>query len=167
MPFTPTTANQADTQALLARLLSTPVGETCTYADLSAAIGRDVRDARFLLLRAIRLANRQEGALFGVVTRVGYRRMPATDAHLFGQATRQRIRRAARHGSETIGNALDRANDMPADVRRKALAEVSALNMLAHVSGERITQALPAGDTVRPTAESLRGILEHIGGKAA
>jgi hypothetical protein len=163
MRLIPISTHQADTALLQERLAATPISAVCTYAALSEAIGRDVQGCRFLVLRAMRRANTETGAIFSTVLRVGYKRLPPEDAHQIGSTSRAHIRHAANRSASTIANALSRANAMPDDSKRRALAEISTLNMLAHLSTERVTKAMPAADHVRPTADSLREILRHIG----
>jgi len=162
--FTPSTAAAADTLAISDCLAKTQVGEVCTYAALSAAIGRDVSRARYLVLRAIRKLNKDTGALFAAVHKVGYKRMAATDAHMFGSSTRARIRRTAHRTSAMIASACERANEMPDAERRKAMAEIGILNMVAHLSTERAIAAHSA-DAPQPVAVSMREMLKIMEGK--
>ena len=163
--FTPSTANAADIAALRDTLNKTLVGEVCTYDALSHAIGRDIQRAMFLVLRAIRTLNKENGSLFAAVHRVGYKRMASKDAHMFGSTTRARIRRTAHRTSAMIAAACERANEMPDAERRKAMAEIGILNMVAHLSTERAI-ASHSADTPQPVAVSMREMLRQMEGKS-
>lgn len=161
--FTPSTALEADTQAITELLGATQIGQVCTYAAMSDALGRDIRGRFYVLLRAVRCLNRDTGALFGAVRGVGYKRLPAEDAHQIGSHARARIRRTAHRTSKTIGAALDKANDLSPEARRRAVAEVSAMNMLAHLATDRVVDAQAGDDKPPVLAEALRGVMKHLG----
>ena len=166
MTFTPSSAIEADITAIADTLAETSVGTICTFAAISDAIGRDVGACRYLIPRAIKRVNESSGALFASVRGVGYQRISPDDAHTIGSAARGRVRRTSRRASTTIINAIDRANTLPDDKRRKALGEVATLNMLAHLATERTVRAMPAeGGKVPTIAQSLRGVLDYIGAK--
>lgn len=162
MTFTALTANETDTQALQAALSETKIGDVCTYARMSAAIGRDVAKCRYLVLRAIRRLNKDEGALFSAVHRVGYKRLAADEAHQIGSAARARIRHAAHKASNTIGRAVERANDMAPEARRKAMAEIGSMSLLAHLATEKVV-ALQKTDKPQPVAVTMREVLRQMG----
>jgi len=124
----------AETLAVLNRLKEAPIGETVTYDDLSAAIGRDIRRHRHVLYSALRVALRDDGLLFGTVRGVGYQRVPAEDAHHVGVDARKGIRRRARRSSKRIAAAMSRANDVSDEARRKAHSEMAALGLIEHLS---------------------------------
>lgn len=162
----PSTAYAADVQAIADLLAATPVGDVCAYARLSAAIGRDVTRCRYLALSAIRRLNKDTGALFASVRGVGYQRLPADDAHKVGSTARARIRRAARHASVAIGRAMDCANDMTPEARRRAVVEVGTLNLMAHLSTERsVANADTGADKPQPVAVTMAAALKAMGVK--
>jgi len=163
MTFTPATANETDVLTLQAALSATKIGEVCSYAAMSDAIGRNVAGCRYLVLKAIRRLNKDEGAIFAAVHRVGYKRLAAEDAHQIGSATRARIRHAANRASTTISRAVERANDMAPEARRRANAEIGAMAMLAHLATERVT-VLQANDRPQPVAVTMREVLRRMGG---
>ena len=161
--LTPSTANETDAVALQGLLAATPVGETCTYAAMTEAIGRDVRTCSYLLFRAVRRLNAENGALFASVRGVGYKRLQPSEAHLLGRTSRARIRRMSHRTSKIIARALDHANDMPDTERRKAMAEIGVMNMLAHLATEKEAVAAVA-DTPMPVGTLLRESLKKMGG---
>lgn len=159
----PTTANEADVQALRERLEATPVGEVCTYAQLDAALGSPSRARRYLVLRALHRMNRETGAIFGAVRGVGYKRLAADEAYTLGHHGRGRIRRTARRTSAAIAQAVSAANEISDEAKRKAMAEVSTLNMIAHVATDRVVKAAQNASKPPTLAESLRGVMAHLG----
>lgn len=133
----------ADTQSLSGRLRELSVGGLVTYDELSELIGRNIRTHRHLLYSAIRMVEREDGAVFDTERGVGVRRLEAADAPKVGQKTRRSVRRAADRAAERICRATKRANDLPDDVARACASEVSSLRLLAHLSADR---AQPKGD---------------------
>lgn len=69
-------AMSEDAIIIARRLRQVGVGETITYADLTALIERDVRgEARYCMTSAQRRVRREDGFLFAVVRTVGLRRL--------------------------------------------------------------------------------------------
>lgn len=164
MPFIPSSATETDTLALLDLLAATVIGEVCTYAAMSAALGgREPASFRHLTLAAARRLNKDCGMLFSVVHRVGYKRLAPDEAHTIGAARRARIRRSAHRTAQAIAHTIDRANDMDPAAKRKAMGEISAMNMLAHLAQERVARTHDRPDKPAPLAETLRGVMDHLG----
>lgn len=157
----PVSALEADVIALEKALFETVVGDICTYKALSDAIGRDVKDARYLVLKAIKRLNSEHGCLFSVVFRVGYKRLESNEFHAVGKLTRAKIRRVANRKSAEIAHAVERANDLSPEDMRKAIAEVSTLNLIAHLSTEKAV-AKQQTDNVKPVAVSLKTLLKNL-----
>lgn len=158
-----------DTRAMATRLLAVPVGGSVSYADLSAAIGRDVRaeNTRYLIYAGMKLAQREAGAIFANDRGKGYVRLAADDAHKVGHTARSRVRRIARHASKQIHAALTRANDVAPESQRKANAELSALGLLEHVAKDRNVVPSETDTGPTPVAITARQFLERIGAKEA
>jgi len=163
MPFISSVSNESDIAALAAVLAKTAIGSVIGYDTLSAAIGSDVRRRRYLLFAAMRQLNTDSGAIFGNVVRVGYKRLAATETGLIGSNARRKMRHTARNASKTMANSLNRANDLPADVQRKVVAEIATMSMIAHLTKETVVKAQSNHDKPPPLAESLRGVMAHIG----
>lgn len=163
MPFIPSTSNETDIVALVAALAETAIGSTIEYHALSKTIGADVRLRRHLLRSAIRRLNDDQGAIFANVKNVGYKRLAAAETGLIGSNARRKMRHTARNASKTMANSLNRANDLPADVQRKVVAEIATMSMIAHLTKEAVVKAQTNHDKPPPLAESLRGVMAHIG----
>ena len=65
-----------DTQTVVDRLRASEIGDLVTYASISEALGRDVTNgARSVLQSARRIVLNEDQMVFGVVTRVGLKRL--------------------------------------------------------------------------------------------
>jgi hypothetical protein len=126
----------ADAAALVDRLLAVSVGSTVTYADMSAAIGRDVRHCRHVAHAAFRVL-RRDGVIFAAVRGVGYRRLETGRIiETVGRDARRSIGRKASRASKALTAATRGINDLLPEQQRRLAAEVSALGLLAHLSRE-------------------------------
>lgn len=140
-----------------------PVGGTISYADMSRAIGRNIADRRYLALRAMQVATRETGAIFGSVRGVGYQRLQPQDAHMLGAHTRGRIRRSAKRTADAIVAALQSTNNMPDDARRRAYAEVNAMHLVRHITTDKQVSAASPEPKAEPVAITMRRFAEQIG----
>jgi NADH dehydrogenase/NADH:ubiquinone oxidoreductase subunit G len=129
----------ADARAVADLLIACPIDGTVTLADMSAAIGRDITRRRHIIATACRVAEREAGAVFASVRKVGYKRLDAERAvAVVGPSARKHIARSARRASRSISAAMDKANDLPMDVRRRAVHELGVLGIIEHAARERV-----------------------------
>ena len=158
--FPTSPSNSADVTAIKAVLESLPHGGVASYGDLSAALGRDIRPARWLLLRARRELEKDTGALFAAVRGVGLKRLSPSDAPQVGADATARIRRHASRAHSRLSLA---SNDMPDDARMRVAAYRSLFGTIAAISREKAVDAIATqGDVTPPTAvllERLKGAL--------
>jgi hypothetical protein len=153
-----------DTRILADLLAACPFGETLTFDDFSKAIGRNINVCRYLLYRAIFVVERENGAVFASVRRVGYKRVVPDDLHKIGQTARARIRSQARRGFRTISNGLAKANDISPPALREALREQSILGLIEHTAKDRSKPDVAEGAThPLPVAEVARDFLRKMG----
>jgi hypothetical protein len=154
----------ADARRIADLLSAVPRGELITYAGISAAIGRDVRVLRHLIYAAMRVAERESGAVFASERGKGYRRLAPTEIVRIGATARARIRGVARRGKRSISAGVIGANDLGDEDRRKILAEQSALGLLEHVARDRSLPVLTPDDSrPLPVAQAARSFMRHIG----
>jgi hypothetical protein len=153
----------AECRALADLFAATPVGGTVTYAAMSQAIGRSIAERRYLAIRAMQVATRETGAIFGSVRGTGYMRMPPQDAHMLGAHTRGRIRRSAKRAADAIVAAIQSANDMPDDAKRKAYAEVNAMSLVRHITTDKQVSAASTEAKAEPVAITMRKFAEQLG----
>lgn len=155
----------AETAAIAARLREAAVGETVSYDELSAAIGRDIRKRRHLLYAGMRAVERETGAVFGTERGVGVRRLPTDEASKIGAHARKRIRRAAHRAAGRIDRAVKRANDLPDDVARKSYGEIATLRLLEHLSSDKAQpKQEKAPDRPEPVAVTAARMFDRMSG---
>lgn len=132
------------------RMMRSSIGAIISHGELSAAAGCDIKQHRWLVMRAARLLNKQHGIVFATVRGLGYRRLGGADGvdHA-GDRSLTRVRRAARHGTRFLESAMHHANDMSADQRRQANSRLCALGLIQHLSMSRTVKTLP-GDQPPP-----------------
>ena len=153
----------ADIRVLTDALLSTPIGEVITFPELSKALGANIRARQYLVQSAIKLASKEAGAIFTSVRSVGYKRLPAEAAAAVGSHARSRVRAATRKASGIISRAIEKANDMSDEARRKAMTEVSALQLLNTLATDRMVKTVQTGDKPLPVAVTMRSMATSLG----
>jgi hypothetical protein len=145
----------ADTRTIADLLLACPIGETVRFDAMSDAIGRDVRKHRHIIATARRVAEREAGAVFVSIHKVGYKRLNAEGAvTVVAPAARTHIARSAKRASRAINAAVRRANDVPMDLRRRAVYELGVLGLIEHAARERV-KTLPAEAPTHPEPVAL------------
>lgn len=148
----------------IADLLSAAaVGATVSYADMSRALGVPIQQKRYILLRALAVANRESGAIYGAVRGVGYQRLAPQDAHILGAHARGRIRSTAKRAATHMTAALATANDLPDAAKRKAFAEINALSLLRHLASDKKVEAAAGEPKAEPVGVVMRRFAEAIG----
>jgi hypothetical protein len=157
----------ADTLAVTEALMAAPIGEVASLASLSAALGSDISLRRYIVASAIRIANREYGALFTSVRGIGYKRMPVVDACQIGETARSSIRRKARKAANTIMRAVEATNDLDDAPRKKAIGEASNLSLIAHISTDKARKSVPETGKPVAVAHVARAMLLQIGAIAA
>ena len=150
--FRATSENEVDISRLVERLRAVPIGGTATHAELSAAIGRDIRPRRYLLMRALQRLNAEFGLVFESVRSLGYKRLPIDAVHTVGHRARRAIRRKAGTASKRMASALNKTNDAPPGTVLQVNRELSVLGLvrtmardpIAGKAAEDATETAPA-----------------------
>ena len=154
----------ADTRRIADLLAVLPRGELITLAQISAAIDRDIRLNRGYLYSAMKIVEREMGAVFACERGKGYRRLASDEIIKIGQTSRARIRRQARRGIRSMSAGVGGANDIEPDMARRILAEQSALGLLEHIARDKNLPKVPEKDTrPLPVATTARAFLRAIG----
>lgn len=135
-----------DVRALTDALMGVSPGSKITYAELSAAIGRDVQKHRYLIESARRIAQREHGAVFSVEYGVGYARLTTEQLPDVAATARRRIRSSARKGLKALRQGAAKANDVSPETQRKLNAEISALALAEFVAGDKHAAPAPVHD---------------------
>jgi hypothetical protein len=155
----------AEIRLLATRLTSVPVGTLIDYADMSAVTGRNIQTHRHIAYAAMRLVRAETGAVFVSVKGEGYKRLAAQEVpEVIGTAARARIRSNARRAKKTIVTGIACSNSLPADVQRRAAAEISVLGLLEHIARDK--SVLPdANAPLSPetVAHTAKRFLSRIG----
>jgi hypothetical protein len=153
-----------ETRAVAEVLKSTSYGEIIPFAALSAAIGRDIKARRWVILAGMRVALRESGAAFAAVRGVGYRRLTAEELPSLGSTARTRIRRIASRGQKALEESARSFNDLPENTKRDVLKEQTALGMIAMLSRDKSLPATPDNaDRPLPPALALQDTIKHLG----
>ena len=147
-----------DTAALEQLLRDCPEGEVVTYADLSAAIGRDVREHASGSLRSARRILERDGLHTEAIENEGIKRL--TPSECLGKAGGlvQRARRAAARSRQTVETTdLER---LTTEERARAFAlsaQASAVESLgSRKTGKRLVQKASETNAAIPLGETLR-----------
>lgn len=155
--FTTSPQNAADLEALKRILSDCSIGATLSYADMTAALGRDPRARRWLLTKAVADVEAATGGLFETIRGDGIKRLPGAEMADVGLASIQRIGRHARRAHARLGGI--RVNDMPAADRNRIIAHQSQLGAVALVADGRrtapILREVEASGMAVPAAKTL------------
>jgi hypothetical protein len=159
---------EGDIVALANRLRELPIGGIVTYAELDAAIGRDSRARRYLLMSARDRVEAETGALFQAVFNTGLKRLEVESFPSIGQQSRKSIRTKARNASKRMANGLDRANDVPAETVRAINREQSVLGLVQFaVRDQTLSEMLGREPLHSPTplATAAKALMAALGVK--
>lgn len=156
-------AANPDARALADLFKSVSVGAIVNYTDMTEAIGRNIHDRRHLIPRALTLAAREAGAIFGSVRKIGYQRLSPQEAHILGANARGRIRRTAKRTAEAISAAVSTANDLPDAEKRRAYAEINSLNLIRHIAADKQVSASEVTPRAEPLGIVMRRFARTIG----
>lgn len=158
-----------ETANLIARLVDrlgeVSMGELVTLDHLSAAIGQNVKQVRYLIYRALDAIEKQSGAKFKTVYNVGYQRLKNDELIKIGQTARRRVRGVAKRANKGMDAAMRVANDLTPEQTNALLREQSSLGLIEHFSRDK---NLPKIDMTekRPLTpgQATRQFLEDVGG---
>lgn len=142
-----------------------PIGETIPQKAVTEALGTSIHFCRHLVYRAMEAMNKDSGAAFATVYRVGWRRMHPSEVASVGRTARGRIRRMAARATSTMTSVMEKANDLDDRQIDNISREIGALAMLRHLARQRVVDKLPVipvrSDGTIPQ-ESVRAIFEGL-----
>ena len=142
----------AEVSALADLLKSASISATVSYRQMSVAIGRDVqKEARISLLKARKLVEKETGARFETVIKVGVKRLAAHDLPGIGTHSRRRIGALSRRAYARLMNISN--NDITPEIERRLHAERAHLGAIALVSKE--TSHVKIEDAVRTVGAEI------------
>lgn len=147
-----------DTKILHDFLKTAKVGQLITYDELSALIGRDVREAaRGCMTSAIRRALR-DNLVFEAVRNEGYRLLPDEKIAGVGMNAVKRIRRTASRAARKLSCVRD-FDAMSNEAKVAHNTGLSVLGAIAHSAGhtavKRVSRIVEQAATQLPIAKTL------------
>jgi len=126
-----------DVKTIYDRIIKAGVGDTITYAEMEGLIGRPVREhGQWILMSARRRALMQNGMVFGVVKKIGVRRLSDSEIVNLGADFVGRVHRLSNKAVRTIACVQD-FNALPAEAKLKHGTYASAMGMLAYITREK------------------------------
>ena len=126
---------QAEISALIEILKAAPLGATITYQAMNAVIGRSVqREASFSLIKARKIVEKETGARFGTIYKIGIKRLSAQEIPSIGIDGRRRISSISKRAYARLSNLSN--NDITPEIERRIQAEKSHLGAIALVTKE-------------------------------
>lgn len=159
-----------DARLLYERLIAVPIDGVILYSDLTNIVKRNVQAEAYGSLSSARnLAQRDKGIVFGVVRRVGLRRL--NDVEIVGTSDEAlaSICRKARKGVKKLACVSDYAK-LPDSAKARHNATMSVLAVVEHTAREQNVKRIEgsvANSGVPPLAETMRLTLKAFtdGGK--
>lgn len=146
-------------------LNSTEVAGLVTFQAMSTAIGRNILTRRYIVYTAMKLAERETGAVFMAVRGQGYKRLAASEVvEIVGSSARAHIRRTARRSAKTLNEGTRRCNNLAPEMQRKVAAEMSVLGLIEHISRDKVVVPKEDAPTKpQPVAVTAREFLKALG----
>lgn len=166
------TTLHVDVQAMADILAASAWGDVITYRTLADRVGYDVQPgARYhsRLDRAREVAQREDGAVFKPVRKVGlYRRSP-DELAMVGKEARVKIGRTARRGIKTLIQGVTKSHQgYPSEDAKRAISrEQAALGILHHLTRDRNLppaepKPMPPGDVAKAVLAAMRKRRERL-----
>ena len=152
-----------DTQVLERKLLTMAVGEMVSYTDLSALIGRDVRNgARHLLQTARKRVQRDNQMVFTPIWGQGLKRLDDTAIAHSGEAARVKMHNISRRTRQKLACVSD-FEALPNDAKIAHNVAMSVFGAIEQVTQPKALQKLAAHVTngkhdALPTAKFLEAM---------
>lgn len=154
-----------DTLALKKVLEAVPLGETVKWAELSSAIGRDAKNVKHLLYSAMKMAERESGAVFSNERMVGYKRLKPEDAYSVGVHFRGVVRRRGKKAHKSMVAVASRSNDIGREATLKLTREISAAALLRELARDKAVEKAvnpDEGNEPIPVAQVAKRMLVGI-----
>ncbi len=154
--------NAADIETIKSILSASPIGQTIPYARISAAIGRDITENRWLLGRARTEAEAETGGLFETVRNEGVQRLTSDKVPDVGLHCIRKIKRAAKRGYRRLDTV--RVNDLAPAVSARLIAHKSQLGAVSLVADGRRSVSIAKEVTQTGTTVPAGRVLELLKG---
>lgn len=138
MPKAPSTTIAEKVRLVAEHLVALAPEQIMTYAELNRLVGPG---STYVLSRARSVANKETGALFAPVYRVGIKRLQSDQAPAVGLSGMHRIRGLASRTSRQLVNAVTRANDMSNEAVIASYAQLTTLGLIQNMAHHRAVTA--------------------------
>lgn len=128
--FSSNPETEIEVERLASVLTDLPISAIATYSELSRAVGYDVQERPFTLMKARDIVERETGLRLSTVKREGVKKLDAAAIAGIGAEARKSIaRRAKRQAKRLAGlsyNDIDRTTQQRIDAERSLLGAISA-----------------------------------------
>lgn len=149
----------AETIKLLALLSAANVGQVVTYEDMSAAIGRNVREFdRAAIYSARRMVQAEYRFVFATVTNVGLKRLSDNEIVELSGDDRTRIRKTVKRGLQRLAvTDYAKLDDKSRHAHLVASAQLAAAGaMVEEKAAKRIASKVTPGSGIPAIGETLK-----------
>lgn len=147
-------------QKLVDAIAATPLGDIVTHAALSSAIKSKEKVPTWVFYPARLIANQQFGIILGSVKGVGYKRLTTAEMPVVGGHARRRVSAIAKTSSRSLGNAIRKTNDIDDETKKRAIAEMTSLDLVAFIASSRVVPTQETEPERRPSvAETAREMM--------
>ena len=152
-----------DTKILESVLEQAKVGDLITYAELSKAIGRDVRKfAQPSLCSARRGLQRDKQMVFGVETNVGLKRLNDEEIVVSSEADRRRMKRAATRSLKKL--SVVNFSGLSDEAKKQHIVASAQLGAIEMFSGKNAMKKIEATVDGSKTTIAIGDTLKLFGG---
>jgi hypothetical protein len=149
-----------DSRILRNMLEPATFGQTFTYAEMEAAVGKPISKFRGALLTARRQLSREAGIEFGIERKIGIRRLTDDEIATASVTNRKSIGRKAKRSAQILNNAD--YSMLSASKQLLATATMSIfLAIRAQVSDQSVRAIQAVGGSAKslPIKETLQALL--------
>lgn len=154
MKFETTAARQAAKERIIELLAGASIGHVVTHQDIRSAALVDDYQALFYAAQASCM--RDTGAVFENVRGVGYKRVPAEEAHRIGASARKSIRAKSRAAKARMQAVDARTNSLPPEARRKLHTEIAVMGIVELSAGRSMYSHVAKTVAPEPAANDQR-----------
>lgn len=151
-----------DTDVLYKRLVNVKIGETITYTELSALIGRDVQiSGSSILQSARRIALNKDNILFDTITNHGIKRLNDVEKVNTAVSSLRRIQAAAKTGAKKV-SSVDDFELLPSEQKFKHNAYLSIFNAIVYSAQQKTVQKIEQSIEIQNGKLSLNKTLDFF-----
>lgn len=143
--FTTNPETEIEIERLEAALSNLPIREVITYSQLSEAVGYDVQDKPFALIKARQRVEEKTGMRLGTVRGEGIKKLDGEAIVGIGVAARKSIARRAKRQAARLTNLS--YNDIDGKTQQRIDAERSLLGAISSAATANVSKIEPIAAT--------------------